>query len=79
MIDKLYYCLKLNERIDLENMCLLPPDAGLCNNMTTRWYYDVSERTCRRFNYGGCMGNYNNFETLQSNNVSIPLNTLLKL
>uniref|UniRef100_A0A915JPK8 Papilin n=1 Tax=Romanomermis culicivorax TaxID=13658 RepID=A0A915JPK8_ROMCU len=33
--------------------------------MTTRWYFDTTHKDCRRFNYGGCAGNLNNFENLQ--------------
>ncbi|XP_076079996.1 uncharacterized protein LOC143050761 [Mytilus galloprovincialis] len=30
-----------------------------------RFHYDVQAGRCKRFFYGGCEGNYNNFETRQ--------------
>ena len=44
-------------------VCTLPPEVGPCEALIMRWYYDVGEQGCRYFNYGGCMGNANNFET----------------
>nr|XP_022309294.1 kunitz-type serine protease inhibitor homolog beta-bungarotoxin B1 chain-like [Crassostrea virginica] len=45
--------------------CRLPPDAGNCGKVRSRWYYDTSLRSCRPFNYGCCGGNANNFKTRQ--------------
>lgn len=41
--------------------CLHPPDSGPCNERLTRYYYENGE--CKRFEYGGCAGNANNFFT----------------
>nr|XP_046466549.1 papilin isoform X8 [Neodiprion pinetum] len=46
-----------------QDSCLLPAIIGECFNYTQRWYYDSTEKHCRRFYYGGCGGNGNNFET----------------
>ena len=46
-------------------MCELPKDEGPCKASKLRWYYDSAEGSCRQFRYGGCQGNYNNFETQQ--------------
>lgn len=43
--------------------CTEPPHTGQCRNEITRWYYNPLEVKCFRFNYGGCHGNENNFET----------------
>lgn len=41
--------------------CQLPPDSGPCADRITRFYHE--EGTCKRFQYGGCAGNANNFFT----------------
>lgn len=43
--------------------CTEPPLTGPCRASMTRWYYDPLSRECHRFNYGGCQGNENNFDT----------------
>ncbi|KAL4649084.1 low-density lipoprotein receptor-related protein 11-like [Arapaima gigas] len=42
-------------------VCLEPRDAGPCNGMLSRWYYDQLTGVCKRFIFGGCKGNSNNF------------------
>ncbi|XP_053736599.1 kunitz-type protease inhibitor 2 [Synchiropus splendidus] len=41
--------------------CWLPMKVGRCRAAFPRFYYDVTSKTCRRFTYGGCGGNGNNF------------------
>lgn len=43
--------------------CSLPPEVGPCDALIMRWYWDLDQQGCRYFNYGGCMGNANNFAT----------------
>ncbi|XP_058255372.1 kunitz-type protease inhibitor 1a [Hemibagrus wyckioides] len=43
--------------------CTQPPLTGPCRDSNTMWYYNPYERKCRRFNYGGCDGNKNKFDT----------------
>jgi len=45
----------------LPRLCALSYDAGSCGDTYVRYYYDAGERTCRPFNYTGCLGNDNNF------------------
>lgn len=47
--------------------CLLPKDEGSsCNkNKTENWYYDQSIAACQKFNFKGCAGNKNRFNTRQ--------------
>ncbi|TRY75166.1 hypothetical protein TCAL_04512 [Tigriopus californicus] len=47
-------------------LCTLPKNEGNCRDsvgMQTRFYYDVESGFCRRFSFGGCGGNVNNFQT----------------
>lgn len=47
--------------------CGLPAaDAGPCKAAIPRWTYDAATGACRRFVYGGCGGNANNFETQEA-------------
>jgi hypothetical protein len=45
--------------------CTLPADSGPCDGVFPRWYYDYVEGRCSPFQWGGCEGNANNFETLE--------------
>ncbi|XP_072910322.1 carboxypeptidase inhibitor SmCI-like isoform X1 [Hemitrygon akajei] len=43
------------------DICSLPEDEGPCKAINHRYYYNVATGKCEKFNYGGCMGNENNF------------------
>ena len=43
--------------------CNSEPDRGPCRARITRFYFDQDHKTCKRFYYGGCLGNNNNFHT----------------
>ncbi|XP_057679083.1 kunitz-type protease inhibitor 1-like [Corythoichthys intestinalis] len=64
------HCTRLNRTfsrlLDLDvdqrkARCAEPPQTGPCRASHARWYYDPLETRCRRFTYGGCYGNDNNF------------------
>ena len=38
-------------------------DPGMCKAGIQAWYYDASNGGCKRFLYGGCGGNGNNFKS----------------
>lgn len=41
--------------------CMLSVDPGNCRSVNKRWYFDLKDKLCKRFNYGGCSGNANHF------------------
>ena len=46
-------------------MCRQPKKSGPCEALSEKWYFDQRAGTCLRFNYGGCGGNDNNFNTAE--------------
>ncbi|CAK1596001.1 unnamed protein product [Parnassius mnemosyne] len=51
---------------EMPNFCSLQPDPGTCLSLRTKYYYDINNRECKDFQYGGCGGNRNKFDTKQS-------------
>ncbi|XP_006864130.1 PREDICTED: tissue factor pathway inhibitor [Chrysochloris asiatica] len=45
--------------------CFLEEDAGICRGYITRYFYNNQSKQCERFKYGGCLGNLNNFKSLE--------------
>lgn len=43
--------------------CGLAPETGQCKALKPMYYFDASDDMCKSFNYGGCGGNANKFET----------------
>ena len=48
---------------DDEDVCINNPDAGPCEAIIPRFFFDYEDETCKPFSYGGCGGNGNNFIT----------------
>ncbi|XP_061165527.1 PI-stichotoxin-She2a-like [Saccostrea echinata] len=44
-----------------KSVCSLPMDPGRCKGSCPRYYYDTRTGKCRKFIYGCCGGNANNF------------------
>ncbi|XP_049583944.1 tissue factor pathway inhibitor a [Syngnathus scovelli] len=47
-----------------KNPCHLPEAEGPCRGLVTRFFFDSSSQRCKRFYYGGCFGNANNFRSI---------------
>uniref|UniRef100_A0A915Q5B9 Papilin n=1 Tax=Setaria digitata TaxID=48799 RepID=A0A915Q5B9_9BILA len=43
------------------NPCELPKISGPCSGKHKRYYFNTETSRCERFEYGGCLGNSNNF------------------
>jgi hypothetical protein len=37
----------------------------MCRGALKKYFYNSAAKSCQQFNYGGCGGNANNFETLE--------------
>eukprot|EP00095_Tigriopus_kingsejongensis_P007431 snap_masked-scaffold443_size169656-processed-gene-0.6 protein:Tk07431 transcript:snap_masked-scaffold443_size169656-processed-gene-0.6-mRNA-1 annotation:"PREDICTED: papilin-like" len=46
-----------------EDPCQMSPSAGPCKSQMPRFYFDALDQECKKFLYGGCAGNANNFVT----------------
>lgn len=46
-------------------MCEQPKVAGPCKALMPRFHYNKDTKKCEKFDYGGCMGNENNFEKIE--------------
>eukprot|EP01084_Bolivina_argentea_P223028 377427_1 len=45
------------------DICMEPKDEGTCNHFIKRYYYDQNRHKCKSFQYSGCGGNKNNFQS----------------
>ncbi|CAG5865950.1 unnamed protein product [Menidia menidia] len=48
-----------------KELCALKDDPGPCKALKDRFFFNVNTGQCEQFEYGGCGGNENNFETLE--------------
>lgn len=48
---------------EVKAMCSLEAETGPCRASMPRWHFDMRQRKCVRFTYGGCAGNRNNFDS----------------
>uniref|UniRef100_A0A915IN15 Uncharacterized protein n=1 Tax=Romanomermis culicivorax TaxID=13658 RepID=A0A915IN15_ROMCU len=54
----------IDKALNHERVCIEPPAfVGMCRAAFPRFSFHKSDNQCKRFIYGGCDGNENNFET----------------
>jgi hypothetical protein len=49
----------------LPESCAQPAQAGFCRALMPSYFFNTDSGLCEKFNYGGCGGNSNRFETLK--------------
>ncbi|XP_032921240.1 tissue factor pathway inhibitor isoform X3 [Catharus ustulatus] len=49
----------------MPDFCYDPQEPGVCRGYFTRYFYNKETKSCEAFKYGGCLGNQNNFRTLE--------------
>ncbi|CDQ62862.1 unnamed protein product [Oncorhynchus mykiss] len=49
--------------VNSTDKCRMPMVVGSCRAAFPKYYYDVTNQTCKLFIYGGCNGNANNFHS----------------
>ncbi|CAN9497989.1 unnamed protein product [Ophioblennius macclurei] len=53
------------ELLIFNELCALKDEPGPCRAIRDRFFFSVNTGRCQLFEYGGCGGNENNFETLE--------------
>ncbi|GBL77955.1 Papilin, partial [Araneus ventricosus] len=48
-----------------EDICRLPAETGPCQGSFPKYYFNHEEGKCKKFIYGGCKGNGNNFDSIE--------------
>ncbi|NXC03591.1 TFPI1 inhibitor, partial [Orthonyx spaldingii] len=51
--------------LEKPDFCLHDQDPGICRGYFTRYFYNKETKLCEAFKYGGCLGNQNNFRSLE--------------
>ncbi|XP_009075128.1 PREDICTED: tissue factor pathway inhibitor [Acanthisitta chloris] len=64
------------------DFCFQEKDPGICRGYFSRYFYNKETELCEAFKYGGCLGNQNNFRSLeecqstcQGNSNLLPIDT----
>ena len=51
------------DAVSVGERCRMAHDYGLCHGSQLQWFYDHRSQLCRSFQYSGCGGNANRFDT----------------
>ena len=51
---------------NISAVCDLAMDIGPCDAVFPSWFFNSESGECEMFNYGGCGGNENRFDSLQA-------------
>ncbi|XP_013398726.1 papilin isoform X2 [Lingula anatina] len=54
---------KVTHKKPSQEVCSLPKDPGPCKDLFRKWYFDQRDGQCKLFDFGGCFGNGNRFDT----------------
>ncbi|NXY52913.1 TFPI1 inhibitor, partial [Callaeas wilsoni] len=57
--------LPTNSSFASPDFCFHAQDPGICRGYFTRYFYNKETKLCEAFKYGGCLGNQNNFWSLE--------------
>jgi len=66
VLEKLIFESKINIYLILGDsaiVCALPADPGHCEALVPSFFFNSKSGKCEAFDYGGCDGNDNRFET----------------
>jgi len=63
-LDSKYLLVEVEGELE-EDVCKMPKKVGPCYAHITRFYHDTADSKCKKFIYGGCNGNGNNFGTIE--------------
>ncbi|KAG1682364.1 Papilin [Nymphon striatum] len=58
-------CADFCDGFQSADVCNLYKDSGPCEKWEKRFYYDFEAGECKKFSFGGCNGNGNNFQTVE--------------
>ncbi|RCN52798.1 Kunitz/Bovine pancreatic trypsin inhibitor domain protein [Ancylostoma caninum] len=56
-------CVLLLSEAQQDPRCVRPVTGPTCRALLKRWAYNPNDNKCEQFDYGGCGGTENNFET----------------
>lgn len=51
--------------VEKPSFCFHEKDPGVCRGYFSRYFYNKETKLCEVFKYGGCLGNQNNFRSLE--------------